>query len=143
MSEQQPEQNVIDHSTIDPKSKIQNKLNNLKSQRNKKPIKSHIDVMDSVKGMIIDVHENKEYLKLENGVDQRNYLKKLYPNLFKDYLPIFTAVYNKELKTNNDINMLGMMLSQKRLIDKNRKSEYKASAQVGQLLFDKFAKGKF
>ena len=123
---------------IDPKYKLQNKINQAKALRKKKT-KSNFDILDNVKNMILDLHQNNDILNMNND-DKNNFLQKKYSKLHKDYLPIYNAVLHKQIKSQNDLNMLNLMLSQKNLIDTGKKTEYKASSQIGQVLFDKYVK---
>lgn len=135
--------NVIDHTAIDSKCKIKNKLNNMKSQRKRKPPSSNFDILNNVKKMIMDVHTNQEFIKIDVPKNKHDFMKNRHPKLHKDFLPIFDAVFKKELKSDHDLKMLSMMLGQKKMIDRGRKTEYKASTQIGQVLFDKYVKEKF
>lgn len=124
---------------IDPKYKLKNKLDQAKALRKKQKPKSDFDILDNVKHMIFDVHENSDVINM-NVIDKNNFFKDKYSKLHNDYLPIYNAVLQKHIKSQNDLNMLNLMLNQKKLIDRGRKTEYKASSQIGQVLFDKYVK---
>jgi len=104
----------------------------------KKSNKSSSDVMDQVRMMVDDYNRNYRHNALMNGVQKKLKMRDDYPNLFKNYQPIFMAIVNGTITTNEDIKGIEAAFRYKEKMAKEQISLDQAREEISNILYKNY-----
>ncbi len=120
----------------DKKYMLKQKIKSMQDKRNKqRPLEElTFDVMGQVQKMMKEV-ETPEVQQCVDDLKKNELLKHKFPILHKKYMPIYIATLRRQM----DLQMLKFMLSKRNMIVKKKTTEFDASKEVGQILYDKYS----
>jgi len=131
--------NEIKTKALPPEVKYRQKMYKMKNSRNKNKPKSQIDILDLASRMIVEMQ--KDEIEILSDIEKHTILKKKFSKLHKNKIEIYMEILHGNIKTEEDLNMLKLMLDQAELIRKKRQSEKQTTVKMGQFLFDKYVTG--
>lgn len=118
------------------KNMLRQKIKSMKDKRSKQqPLTAPtFDIMSQVEKMMKEV-ATSEVQQCVDDLQKNQLLKHQFPELYEQYKPIYIATLRQQM----DLNMLKFMLSQRERIVNKETTEFNASKDIGQLLFDKYS----